>query len=106
MSRLYFSRAVEFTGIASGCFYQGDSVPGVTASLQPPATICDRFAIKNIVPNLTISPTDIVTSAPWHPELLDSAVFNYKFGNATLTRTRILQIRPAGGIGPSVPITG
>ena len=35
-----------FSGIPSGCFYQFDSVPGVSASLQPPATICDRFAIK------------------------------------------------------------
>jgi hypothetical protein len=59
--RFYFSREVEFSGIPSGCFYQFDSVPGVSASLQPPATFCDRFAIKIIDPHVTISPTNIVT---------------------------------------------
>jgi len=32
------------------------------------------------------------------------SVFDYKFGNATLTRTRILQIQRVGGIGPTVPV--
>ena len=64
--RLHFSREVQFSGIPSGCCYQGDSVPGVSASLQPPATICDRFAIKIVVPNLTISSTGIVTRVACH----------------------------------------
>ena len=33
--RFDFSREVEFSGIPSGCVYQGVSVPGVSASLQP-----------------------------------------------------------------------
>ena len=53
---------VEISGIPSGCVDYVDSVPGVSASLQPPATFCDRFAIKMIGPNHPISPTDIVTS--------------------------------------------
>ena len=32
------------------------------------------------------------------------SVFDYKFGNATLTPTRILQIQRVGGIGPTVPV--
>jgi hypothetical protein len=44
--RFYLSREVIFSGIPSGCMMYGDCVPGVYASLQPPATVCDRFAIK------------------------------------------------------------
>ncbi|MFO0979218.1 MAG: RHS repeat-associated core domain-containing protein [Planctomycetaceae bacterium] len=40
------------------------------------------------------------------PVASPTAVFDYKFGNATLTPPRILQIRRVGGIGPSVPVTG
>ena len=64
--RFCFSREVEFSGILSGCCYHGDSVPGVSASLQPPATFCDRCAIKIIDPNVTISLTKIVTRVACH----------------------------------------
>ena len=33
--RFYFSREVEFSGIPSGCFYQFDSVPGVSVRYNP-----------------------------------------------------------------------
>ena len=61
-----FSREVDFSGIPSGCLYKDDSVPGVSASLQPPATFCDRFAIKTIDPNHRISPTEVVTCVGRH----------------------------------------
>ena len=48
MSRFYNIGEIMLSGIPSGCVLQGDSVPGVSASLQPPATFCDRFAIKII----------------------------------------------------------
>jgi len=75
-----FSREVDFSGIPSGCLYKDDSVPGVSASLQPPATVCDRFVIKmNCVSctcwyhhevttsTLAISATVSVTSVAWRP---------------------------------------
>ena len=76
--RSYNRSEVVFSGIPPGCVFQGDSVPGVSASLQPPATFWDRFAIKvighleKLVPaagddlNLAISATNIVTSVEWH----------------------------------------
>jgi hypothetical protein len=35
-----------------------------------------------------------------------TAIFDYKFGGATLTPQRIQQIRQVGQFGPNVPITG
>ncbi len=84
---IFVSREVEFSGIPSGCCYQGDSVPGVSASLQPPATICDRFAIKIIVPNLTISPTNIVAHVERHCATRAFVVISDEFRPARQTAT-------------------
>jgi hypothetical protein len=43
---------------------------------------------------------DVVEGAINNP----TAVFDYKFGNAVLSNSRINQIRRIGGIGPSVPV--
>ena len=78
MSRFYNIGEIMLSGIPSGCVFQGDSVPGVSASLQPPATVWDRFAIKirsrlkQLVPhqaatsNFIISPKYVIARVGWH----------------------------------------
>jgi len=44
---------------------------------------------------------DVVEGALNNP----AAVFDYKFGNAVLSNSRINQIRRIGGFGPNVPVT-